>query len=114
MGEDQRRDPITYTEDEFNNLVQFSEHSRTLKIKGINLGEVVEVFAGDIFPYPASSVDGENGDKDEKGGDNDGTRTSFRNIFVKFLDPASYGLKIQCQYLRFVFRTLGYSKSILR
>jgi hypothetical protein len=88
-----------YNDEEFERLVQFSEDGRILKIKGIKVGEIHEVFGGDMFPYPQKS------DQDHKDDVDKGAALSFRDAFANFVKLTAHGKEIICQYFRFVFRS---------
>ena len=97
MHEDQKGKQPVFTDEEFKGLVQMSESKRILKVKGLQVGTITEIFGQDIFPYPLPTKD----DNDEE---NDAA-ASHHERFANFVALATHGKDIICQYLRFVFRS---------
>ncbi|KAJ4291664.1 hypothetical protein N0V90_009559 [Kalmusia sp. IMI 367209] len=96
LNERHKGETPIFTDDEFTNLVKFSDDGRKLRILGMKVGKISAVYSGDMFPYLAKVA----------GHDEDDTvGLPFRDQFANFVQLAAHGEEILSHYFRFVFRS---------
>ena len=83
-----------FNEEEFGQLVKFSDEGRTISIRGMKIGVISNIYGENIFPYLVKTGD-ETGSNEH----------DFKSGFVNFLRLADQGQEIISQYVRFVFRS---------